>query len=237
MQTWKTPKGTELPMLDLRGKSYLQVAWRLVWFREEHPKWTIETAPVETTATSAFFCAKILDEERRVVATGHKFEDKQGFADFREKAETGAIGRALAMCGYGTQFCADELDEGSRVTDSPVERKPAPVQRQAPAPVSSIDVVVAPFAPTPAPVQVARSAGAGTWGPTEKQLKRLYAISKSKGWAGAEVTDYMMRAFQVATSSALTRQQYDELCAVIEANAYADAVDRLGQIANEDVPF
>ena len=42
-KTFKTPKGTELPLLDLRGKDYLMVAHRLVWFREEHSDWTIET--------------------------------------------------------------------------------------------------------------------------------------------------------------------------------------------------
>jgi hypothetical protein len=40
-----------------------------------------------------------------------------------EKAETGAIGRALALIGYGTQFCADELDEGDRIVDAPVAKK------------------------------------------------------------------------------------------------------------------
>ena len=34
-------------------------------------------------------------------------------------AETGAIGRALALCGYGTQF-STELEE-SNVVDSPVD--------------------------------------------------------------------------------------------------------------------
>ncbi|HTD18454.1 MAG TPA: hypothetical protein VK667_02885, partial [Ktedonobacteraceae bacterium] len=38
-----------------------------------------------------------------------------------EKAETGAIGRALAALGYGTQF-APELNEEHRIVDSPVER-------------------------------------------------------------------------------------------------------------------
>jgi hypothetical protein len=46
------------------------------------------------------------------------------FPEFMEKAETGALGRALALIGYGTQFCADDLDEGDRIVDSPV-KKPA----------------------------------------------------------------------------------------------------------------
>jgi hypothetical protein len=120
MKTFKTTKGTELPMLDLRGKPYLQVAHRLVWFREDHPDWTIET---EITPKDKACLAKatIMDQTGRVIATAHKVEDIAGFNDYIEKAETGSIGRALALCGYGTQFAPD-LDEGSRIVDSPVSR-------------------------------------------------------------------------------------------------------------------
>lgn len=119
--TWKTPKGTTLYLLDLRGKPYLPVAERLIWFREEKPNYTIETQ-VNPQASECLSTAWIKDETGRLIAMAHKFENKQGFPDFIEKSETGAIGRALAMCGYGTQFCADELDEGERIVDSPANR-------------------------------------------------------------------------------------------------------------------
>lgn len=118
---YRTPKGTELPLLNLRGRDYLEVKYRLVWFREEHPDWSIETEILSVTDTNAYARATIKDEQGRVIATSHKFESKQGFPDFIEKAETGAIGRALALIGFGTQFCADELDEGERIVDSPVD--------------------------------------------------------------------------------------------------------------------
>jgi hypothetical protein len=119
-RTFKTARGTELPILSLRGKDYLEVKYRLVWFREEHPAWTIETEFVSIAEKSACARATIREESGRVIATSHKFESEQGFPDFLEKAETGAIGRALALIGYGTQFCADELDEGERIVDAPV---------------------------------------------------------------------------------------------------------------------
>lgn len=34
-------------MMNLKGKDYLQVMWRLVWFREEHPDWCINTVMAE----------------------------------------------------------------------------------------------------------------------------------------------------------------------------------------------
>lgn len=120
MKTITTKKGTELPIMNLKGKDYLQVAHRLVWFREEHPDWSIETEYVALTDQSAFAKAVIKDQSGRVIATSHKEESLKDFpAGYREKAETGAIGRALALCGYGTQF-EPELDEGSRVVDSPL---------------------------------------------------------------------------------------------------------------------
>lgn len=127
MRSFKTTKGTELPLLNLRGKEYLEVKYRLVWFREDHPDWSIETDLVSVTDVSAYAKATIRDDKGRVIATSHKFESIQGFPDFIEKAETGAIGRALALIGYGTQFCADELDEGKRIVDAPAA--PARVQR------------------------------------------------------------------------------------------------------------
>ena len=130
MRNFKTTKGTELPLLNLRGKEYLEVKFRLVWFREDHPDWSIETELISVTDVSAYARATIRDEKGRVIATSHKFESIQGFPDFIEKAETGAIGRALALIGYGTQFCADELDEGKRIVDAPVKSRvqAAPVE-------------------------------------------------------------------------------------------------------------
>jgi hypothetical protein len=119
-RNYKTLKGTELPLLNLRGKEYLEVKYRLVWFREDHPDWSIETELLSVTDVSAYAKATIRDESGRTIATSHKFESIQGFPDFIEKAETGAIGRALALIGYGTQFCADELDEGNRIVDAPI---------------------------------------------------------------------------------------------------------------------
>ena len=111
-------------MIPLKGKDYLQVAWRLVWFRDEHPDWSISAEMLEHDEDHAIFRAVICDENGCPKSTGHGSESKRDFGDFLEKAETKAVGRALAMLGYGTQFAADELDEGERIVDSPIDRKP-----------------------------------------------------------------------------------------------------------------
>jgi len=125
MKSVKTPKGTELPLLVLKGKDYLQVAHRLIWFNEVAERYSMETfvhpnsnddkATVTATIT-------VFDKEGNLVkrASGTKSEHKTHFPDFLEKAETGAIGRSLALLGYGTQFAIADLDEGDRIVDSPV---------------------------------------------------------------------------------------------------------------------
>lgn len=119
-------------LMSLKGKDYLEVKWRLVWFRQEHPDWGISTQIIEHNIEKRYAIVKatITDATGRVVAEGTKMEDAKGFADYLEKAETGAIGRALGILGYGTQF-APEFDEvvdgvaNPRIVDAPVEPKRA----------------------------------------------------------------------------------------------------------------
>ena len=116
--------------LNLKGKQYLPVAPRIAWFREEHPDWTILTyaVPELSGADYCTFAAEIHDATGRLIAKAHKTEHEKHFADYREKAETGAIGRALALCGYGTLF-AQELEEpvtpagDMRIVDAPQQPK------------------------------------------------------------------------------------------------------------------
>ena len=114
-------------IMKLKGKEYLPVAARIAWMRSDHPEWGIVTEEVSVTDNSARFRATIFNDDGRVVATATKCEDLKGFPDFVEKAETGSIGRALALCGYGTLQCL-ELEEGTRLADSPVEAPVRPAQ-------------------------------------------------------------------------------------------------------------
>ena len=149
-----TPFNPNEHLMQIKNKGgssdYLPVAWRLVWFRSLCPGGTIETEIVhldldrETEEETyvwnqdarrsekvikrangiAIFRATVKDGKGGT-ATGVKSEKAASFPDFIEKAETGAIGRALAALGYGTQF-APELDEEHRIVDAPVEpRQPA----------------------------------------------------------------------------------------------------------------
>lgn len=124
-KTVKTPKGTELPLINLKGKDYLMVAYRIQWFNEEVPNFVIDTNYLLLTddQTVAQAMVTILDKDGKVTkrATATKRETKKDFSDHTEKAETSAVGRCLALLGYGTQFAVADLDEGTRLADSPLE--------------------------------------------------------------------------------------------------------------------
>ncbi len=107
----------EKHLIKIQGnRSYLPVSARLVWFREQHPNWRIETQLQQLDVESglAIFRASVIDDADRVIATGTKMETRVGFPDYVEKAETGAIGRALAVAGFGTQFAPELGDEAVR---------------------------------------------------------------------------------------------------------------------------
>ena len=101
---------------------YLEVKWRLVWLRQNHPDATIETELVSHNDQLAIFKATI-SIPNGGSATGFGSEGFNDFREYIEKAETKAIGRALAALGFGTQFCPD-FDFGNAtgaVVDSPID--------------------------------------------------------------------------------------------------------------------
>ena len=114
-------------LIQLKGKDYLPVAARLIWLNEESARYTIHTNILKLEDTYAVVQATVtVSSDENVAlktATALKREDKTHFPDYLEKAETGAVGRALGMLGFGTQF-APEFDEMAgqlegRVVDSP----------------------------------------------------------------------------------------------------------------------
>ncbi|MDQ3167664.1 MAG: hypothetical protein M3P94_03335 [Chloroflexota bacterium] len=102
------------------GADYLEVKWRLVWLREVDPDASIVTESISIDERIAIFKATVKTTSGGV-ATGYGSETPNDFRDYIEKAETKAIGRALAALGFGTQFAPD-LNEGDRIVDAPVQR-------------------------------------------------------------------------------------------------------------------
>jgi hypothetical protein len=115
---------------NLRGKEYLEVKWRLVWFRDERKDGAILT---DVVSTNPLLVKATIMDGSKTLATGYGTAQVKANAVWNgrevEKAETAAIGRALAHAGYGTQF-TDE-DEGDHLADAPVEKtEPTDAERK-----------------------------------------------------------------------------------------------------------
>jgi hypothetical protein len=139
------------------GRDYLEVKWRLVWLRSLHPDAQIETELTHHERNTAIFRAKVTLPSG-ASATGWGSEATDDFADYLEKAETKALGRALAALGFGTQFCQD-YDFGAerqRVVDSPID---FPANRP----------------------QRAGQAGMARQEATPRQIKYLHAVAREVG--------------------------------------------------------
>ena len=156
---------------------YLEVKWRLVWFRTEHPDGEIETEMVSHDGTTAVFRARVRIPNGGS-ATGWGSESADDFRDYLEKAETKALGRALAALGFGTQFAPDfEFGAAeSRVVDSPIDISRTRVGRG-----QALEA-----APAPA---------------TPKQIKFLYAIAREAGISDEELNEQAQDLFGSAVDA------------------------------------
>ncbi len=162
----------------INGAEYLEVKWRLVWLRESHPDATIVTELHHADERQAIFKATVTIPGGGS-ATGWGSESPGDFRDFLEKAETKALGRALAALGYGTQFCPD-FDFGAdqqRVVDSPVRFGGGRVNRQQPVDFNS--------GRTPSTPPTREEGNA----PTARQLQYLKNVAREAGLDDAQLDE------------------------------------------------
>lgn len=117
-------------MIELRGREYLEVRYRVMWLRDRHPDARITTEFVKLTDQEAIVRAVVeipgggsADGVYRETPAGAK----QAQGKYVEKAQTGAIGRALAFLGFGTANAAElEADDEGLVADTPEPKRPPP---------------------------------------------------------------------------------------------------------------
>lgn len=119
-------------LTEHRGRKYLEIKWRLLWLRSDHPDAEIETEEIGAGEDWVKFRAKV-SIPGHGSATGHAYQLRQDLpSGYYEKAELKALGRALACLGYGTQFAAEfdeDTDVASQPTEDPLEfPRPRPVR-------------------------------------------------------------------------------------------------------------
>lgn len=169
------------------GADYLEVKWRLVWLRETHPDATIETEMVSHDGALAVFRATVTVPAGGS-ATGWGSEGPDDFRDYIEKAETKAIGRALAALGFGTQFCPDfDFGAGAKrpqVVDAPIDFNATRGRRLAAVPGGSRPE------PSRTVAQLDQPA-------TQRQIRFMQAIAREAGLSPSEVEAETQNLFGV----------------------------------------
>ena len=119
---------------QLRGRGggpaadYLDVKWRLLWLRREHPDAEIVTEHIRIDDAAAVFRAKVTVPSGGT-ATGYGSETAGDFGDFIEKAETKSIGRALNALGYSAEAAGAEEPDTTRAPQTLSGRPPQQGQR------------------------------------------------------------------------------------------------------------
>lgn len=110
--------------MSLQGQKYLKVSGRVLLFRDQHPGGAITTELVQLDwqAGCALYRATVIDGEGKLLGTAYGSETQKGFPPgWVEKAETVAVGRALAVAGFGTAFAVADFYESSesKLADAP----------------------------------------------------------------------------------------------------------------------
>lgn len=187
-------------LTKIGGSDYLEVKWRLVWLREVHPDALIRTELVHHDERQAIFRAEVTIPGGGS-ATGWGSESPGDFRDFLEKAETKALGRALAALGYGTQFCPD-FDFGAsenRVVDAPIDFASTRGRRRA-AGLQGEQPVIASMA-QPA---------------TQRQVNYLQGVAREAGLDAARLDEIATQRFGRVTNE-LDRRETSQLIEIVQS--------------------
>jgi hypothetical protein len=106
-------------VIRMRGqRDYLEVKYRVLWLRREHPTARIRSECLDHLDNFALFRVTI-DLGEKGSAEGHGSEYRDTFPNFIEKAETRALGNALDNLGFSTD--AAFLAAGQK---PPVDERP-----------------------------------------------------------------------------------------------------------------
>lgn len=203
---------------NLQGQLYLEVKWRIVWLRDDAPESQIRCEHIVLTEQLAVFKAtvtRIVDGEVRGVGEGYGSEQPKDFKDYIEKAETKAIGRALASLGYGTAAAFEE--DPTRIADAPV--KVAPAERRQ-------STQLAPPGLETHPRQAARPQ-AGPGEVTEKQIKYLFGLAGEANPDKDTSTEDFLHGqiyarFKVAHVPQLTKHQGSQMVDYLKNRDFVD---------------
>lgn len=113
--------------IDFKGKKYVLVADRVIYFNEQYPKGSITTELVSTPdADTVIIKATVKPNEEQVFTGYSQATWGEGYINKTsalENAETSAVGRALAFMGIGVIESIASIDEINKTTTTKQTRK------------------------------------------------------------------------------------------------------------------
>jgi len=146
----------ELPNEDGTLSLYLDVKYRMLWFRLHRPNGKIDTEIIHVDEKSAVVSCKLYSDrgdpadQYLAKSCAQRFVSQEKYGDrYLEIAETAAIGRVLAAAGYGTQFCGATDMLSGIIADAPLDM--TAVEDAATAPVEASSRVIHQVRPTSQP--------------------------------------------------------------------------------------
>ena len=144
----------ELPNEDGTLSLYLDVKYRMLWFRLHRPNGKIDTEIIHVDEKSAVVSCKLYSDrgdpadQYLAKSCAQRFVSQEKYGDrYLEIAETAAIGRVLAAAGYGTQFCGATDMLSGIIADAPIDM--TTMEDAATAPVEASSRVVHQVRPAP----------------------------------------------------------------------------------------
>ncbi len=105
----------KLKTVNIKGKQYVEVNERLIYFRKKYPNFSLISHVLEKTDKSICIQARIDNDKGVTIATGIAEEEKGSTfinkTSYVENCETSAWGRALANFGIGLESSVASAEE------------------------------------------------------------------------------------------------------------------------------
>jgi hypothetical protein len=105
----------KLKTINIKGKEYVEVNERLIFFRKNYKNHALLTEVIDKTDDTILIKASVKNEQGITVATGHAEEVKGSTfinkTSYVENCETSAIGRCLGSLGIGIDNSVASFEE------------------------------------------------------------------------------------------------------------------------------
>ena len=101
--------------IEIKGKEYVPVNERILYFRSHYEGWRIITEIVSLEQQFVLMKASVIDTEGVTIATAHAYEKENSSfinkTSYIENCETSAVGRVLGLLGIGIDTSIASFEE------------------------------------------------------------------------------------------------------------------------------